>query len=170
MIRVLRWGCAVIVGGLIPGFVLAQAAPDQDEPLRLGIIASYSGPYADYGRQFDAGMAVYLDKHDGKVAGRKVDILRRDTAGPAPDLARRHAQELIVRDRVHIISGLDFSPNALAVAPVVTQGKTPTIVMNAAASGIPSRSPYMARVAFTVQQVTVPMARWLLQQQGVETV
>ena len=164
MKRILRWGCAAILCGLVPGFALAQKNADQDEPLRLGIIASYSGPYADYGRQFDAGMAVYLDEHDGKIAGRAVDIRRRDTSGPAPDLARRHAQELIVRDRVHIISGLDFSPNALAVAPIVTQGKTPTIVMNAAASGIPSRSPYMARVAFTVQQVSVPMARWLLQQ------
>lgn len=168
MQRILRWVVAVVLCG--PGLwsFAAQANPP-DEPLRLGIIASYSGPYADYGRQFDAGMAVYLDEHDGRVAGRKVEILRRDTAGPAPDLARRHAQELIVRDRVHVISGLDFSPNALAVAPVVTQGKTPTIVMNAAASGIPSRSPYMARVAFTVQQVTVPMAQWLLQQ-GVESV
>lgn len=169
MQRVLNWSRIVIVCGLVSGGGVVHAGPDQNEPLRLGIIASYSGPYADYGRQFDAGMAVYLDEHDGQVAGRTVDIRRRDTAGPAPDLARRYAQELIVRDQVHIISGLDFSPNALAVAPVVTQGKTPTIVMNAAASGIPSKSPYMARVAFTVQQVTVPMARWLLQQ-DVQTV
>lgn len=146
----------------------AGAASGQLEPLRIGVIATYSGPYADYGRQFDAGMAVYLDEHDGKVAGRPLEIIRRDTGGPAPELARRHAQELIVRDRVHLISGLDFSPNALAVAPVVTQGKTPTIIMNAAASGLPAKSPYMARVAFTIQQVTVPMAQWL-RQQGVNT-
>lgn len=169
MQRILRWGGAVVLAG----FALGLAGPvsgGSDDVVRLGIIASYSGPYADYGRQFDAGMATYLDQHDGKLGGRKVHILRRDTGGAAPDLARRHAQELIVRDRVHLISGLDFSPNALAVAPVVTQGKTPTIVMNAAASGIPSRSPYMARVAFTVQQVTVPMAQWLLQQQDVKSV
>lgn len=164
MQTILRWGVAAGLCVLGAWGSAATADVGHDDPLRVGIIASYSGPYADYGRQFDAGMAVYLDEHDGKVAGRTVDIRRRDTAGPAPDLARRHAQELIVRDRVHVISGLDFSPNALAVAPVVTQGKTPTIVMNAAASGIPSKSPYMARVAFTVQQVTVPMARWLRQQ------
>src|SRR5690625_3611598 len=157
------WGAS-----LVSASSSTQAGDGQD-PLRLGIIASYSGPYADYGRQFDAGMAVWLDEHDGKIAGRPVEIVRRDTGGPAPDLARRHAQELIVRDRVHVISGLDFSPNALAVAPVVTRGKTPTLIMNAAASGIPMKSPYMARVAFTIQQVTVPMATWL-RQQGVETV
>lgn len=163
MHALLRWGFVAIGLGL-PWLTLVAAASEVDEPLRLGIIATYSGPYADYGRQFDAGMAVYLHEHGGKVAGRRVDIQRRDTAGPGPDLARRHAQDLIVRERVHMISGLDFSPNALAVAPVVTQGKTPTIIMNAAASGIPSKSPYMARVAFTVAQVTEPMAHWLLQQ------
>lgn len=159
----LRWGFIAIVFGL-PWPSVAEADSQVNEPLRLGIIATYSGPYADYGRQFDAGMAVYLHQSDGKLGGRTVDIRRKDTAGPAPDLARRHAQELIVRDRVHMITGLDFSPNALAVAPIVTQGKTPTIIMNAAASGIPSKSPYMARVAFTVQQVTAPMAQWLAQQ------
>lgn len=166
---IFRSGLTAVLCTLGLGLPLVHAGAGPDEPLRLGIIASYSGPYADYGRQFDAGMAVYLDEHGGKVAGRAVDIRRRDTAGPAPDLARRHAQELIVQDRVHVISGLDFSPNALAVAPVVTQGKTPAIVMNAAASGIPARSPYMARVAFTVQQVTAPMASWLLQQ-GIQDV
>lgn len=165
---ILRWGRAFFLCGAVLGLG-NHACAGTDEPVRLGIIASYSGPYADYGRQFDAGMATYLDQYGGKLAGRRVEIIRRDTGGPAPDLARRHAQELIVRDRVHFISGLDFSPNALAVAPVVTQGKTPTVVMNAAASGIPLRSPYMVRVAFTVQQVTVPMAQWLLQQ-GVESV
>lgn len=136
----------------------------RDASLRLGVIASYSGPYADYGRQFDAGMTVYLHQHDGKLAGRDVRILRKDTGGAAPELARRHAQELIVRDRVHFIAGLDFSPNAAAVAPVVSQGRTPTVIMNAAASGLPGLSPYMARVAFTVQQVAAPMADWVLRQ------
>lgn len=163
MQRILRWGRAVFLCGSVLGLT-APAAAEHGDSVRLGIIASYSGPYADYGRQFDAGMATYLEQTGGKLGGRQVEIIRRDTSGPAPDLARRHAQELIVRDRVDLISGLDFSPNALAVAPVVTQGKTPTVVMNAAASGIPLKSPYMARVAFTVQQVTVPMAQWLLQQ------
>lgn len=148
-------------GMALLGSAMAQAG---DAPLRIGIIASYSGPYADYGRQFDAGMAVYLDEHNSQIAGRSVDIIRKDTSGAAPDLARRHAQELIVRDRVDVISGLDFSPNALAIAPVLSQAKTPAIVMNAAASGITLKSPYMARVAFTVQQVSAPMALWMRDQ------
>jgi branched-chain amino acid transport system substrate-binding protein len=138
---------------------LAQAA---EEPLRVGMIATYSGPYADYGRQFDAGVALYLKEHGGKVAGRTVEVIKKDTAGPAPDTAKRLAQELIVRDRVSILTGLDFSPNAYAVAAVATQAKIPTLVMNAASSGITSSSPYVARLSFTVQQVADPMARYML--------
>lgn len=137
---------------------VAQAA----EPLRIGLIATYSGPYADYGRQFDAGVALYLKEHGGKIAGRTVEIVKKDTAGPAPDAAKRIAQELIVRDKVNVLTGLDFSPNAYAVGAVAAQAKVPVVVMNAASSGITTSSPYVARVSFTVQQMADPMARWML--------
>jgi branched-chain amino acid transport system substrate-binding protein len=143
------------------GALSAQAA---DEPLRIGLIATYSGPYADYGRQFDAGVALYLKEHGGKIAGRPVEVIKKDTAGPAPDAAKRIAQELVVRDKVSVLTGLDFSPNAYAVAAIATQAKIPTLVMNAASSAITGSSPYVARLSFTVQQVTDPMARWMVKQ------
>lgn len=140
-------------------FASAHAA---DEPLRIGLIGTYSGPYADYGRQFDAGVALYLKERGGKIAGRTVEVIKKDTAGSAPDVAKRLAQELVVRDKVHILTGLDFSPNAYAVAAIATQAKIPTVVMNASSSAIPASSPYIARLSFTVQQVSDPMARWML--------
>lgn len=144
-------------------FVLAQVARADDQ-LRIGVIASYTGAYADYGRQFDAGMAVYLKEHGGKIGGKTVQIVNRDTAGAAPALAKRFAQELVVQDKVNLITGLDFSPNAYAVAAVASQAKVPVIVMNAASSAITASSPYVARVSFTVQQVSAPMAGWALKQ------
>ncbi|OUL99824.1 ABC transporter substrate-binding protein [Variovorax sp. JS1663] len=132
--------------------------------MRIGLIATYSGPYADYGRQFDAGIALYLKEHGGKIGGRPVEIVKKDTGGPAPDAAKRIAQELVVRDKVSVLTGLDFSPNAYAVGAVATQAKVPTIVMNAASSAITTSSPYIARLSFTVQQVTDPMARYMLKQ------
>ncbi len=145
------------------------SAHAEDGKLRIGLIATYTGPYADYGRQFDAGIALYLKEHGGKIDGKEVEIIRKDTAGPAPDVAKRLAQELVVRDKVSFITGLDFSPNAYAVAAVSTQSKTPTIIMNAASSGITKSSPYIARLSFTVQQVSAPMASWMLKQ-GIKNV
>ena len=140
---------------------VAGAAHAQDA-LKIGLIGTYSGPYADYGRQFDAGVALYLKEHGNKIAGRPVEIIKKDTAGPAPDASKRIAQELVVRDKVQILTGLDFSPNAYAVAAVATQAKIPTVVMNASSSAITTSSPYVARLSFTVQQVSDPMARWML--------
>lgn len=132
------------------------------DTVRVGMIATYSGPYADYGRQFDAGVALYLKESGGTLGGKKAEIIKKDTGGAAPDASKRIAQELLVREKVNFITGLDFSPNAYAIAPLVTQAKIPTVVMNASSSAITTSSPYMARVSFTVQQVSDPMARWML--------
>lgn len=140
---------------------LMPVGAQETAPLKIGLIASYSGPYADYGKQFDSGIALYLKESGGKLGGRKVEIIRKDTAGPAPDVAKRLAQELIVRDKVELLTGLDFSPNAYAVAQIATQAKIPTLVLNASSSAITTSSPYVARLSFTVQQVSAPMAQWL---------
>jgi len=153
-----------LLGAAILACAAAHAPAFAQDALRIGLIATYSGPYADYGRQFDAGVALYFKEHGGKIAGRPVEIIKKDTAGPAPDAAKRIAQELIVRDKVSVLTGLDFSPNAYAVGAIATQAKIPTIVMNAASSAITGSSPYIARLSFTVQQVTDPMARYMLKQ------
>ncbi|MFY8106442.1 MAG: ABC transporter substrate-binding protein [Elstera sp.] len=150
----------VITTALVALSVPAGAA----DPLKIGVIASYSGAYADYGKQIDGGMAVYLAETGGTLGGRPVTFIRKDTAGPAPDLANRFAKELIIRDKVDLIVGLDFSPNAIAIAPVLTEAKVAAVVMNAASSVIPSRSPYIVRTSFTLAQVSAPMASWALRQ------
>ena len=53
-----------------------------------------------------------------------------------------------------------MTPNALAVAPLATQAKTPMIIMNAASSIITTKSPYVARFSMTLPQVTEPIALW----------
>jgi branched-chain amino acid transport system substrate-binding protein len=147
---------------------LAAPAIAQADPLRIGMIVTYTGPYADYGRQMDNGMGVWLARRNGLVGGRKVAFVKRDTAGAAPDLAIRIAREFATRDKVDIVMGLDFSPNAIAVAPTLTQAKLPCLVLNAAASVIPGRSPYIARLSFTVGQVSAPMGTWAARQ-GIKT-
>lgn len=139
---------------------VATRAGAADPPIRIGVIASYSGAYADYGRQFDAGMALWLAENGGRLAGRPVEIVRRDAPGAQPELAKRLAQELVVRDKVNVLAGLDFSPNAFAVGAVAREARIPAIVMNAASSGITTQSPFVARVSFTVRQVSDPMGRW----------
>jgi branched-chain amino acid transport system substrate-binding protein len=130
--------------------------------IKVGVIAEFSGPFAAYGQQIEAGMKAYLKQYGDTVAGKKIELITRDTGGPAPEVAKRFAQELITRDKVQFLAGFGLTPNAMAVAPVVTEAKVPMIISNAATSVITTRSPYIARVSMTIPQVSAPMAEWAL--------
>jgi branched-chain amino acid transport system substrate-binding protein len=132
------------------------------QTIKVGVIGEFSGPFADYGGQIEAGMKAYMKQHGDTVAGKKIELIIRDTKGAAPDLAKRFAQELITRDKVQILAGFGLTPNAMAVAPVVTEAKVPMIISNAATSAITTKSPYIARVSHTIPQYTAPMAQWAL--------
>jgi len=138
---------------------LAGVAQAQDT-IKLGLVAEFSGPFADYGGQIYGGMKAYIKQHGDTVAGKKIEIIQRDTTGPAPEVAKRLAQELVTRDNVDFLVGFGLTPNAMAAAPVATEAKKPMIIMNAATSIITTKSPYIARVSMTLPQVTQPMALW----------
>src|ERR1700690_1151874 len=118
---------------LAAGSAFAQAT------VKIGVVAEFSGPFADYGTQIVGGMKAYLKLNGDVFGGKKVEIVMRDTTGPAPDIAKRLAQELITRDHVDILAGFGLTPNALAVAPVSVEAKIPMVIMNAATSVITTR-------------------------------
>src|SRR5262245_30455214 len=130
--------------------------------IKLGLIASFSGPFADVGKQIENGMKAWMKEHGDTVAGKKIEILRRDTTGPVPDVAKRLAQELVTRDKVDFLVGFGFTPEALAAAPVATEGKTPMVIMNAATSIITTKSPYVVRISLTLPQISAPMGDWAI--------
>jgi branched-chain amino acid transport system substrate-binding protein len=140
----------------------ASFAIGAQAPIKVGVIAEFSGPFAAYGQQIEAGMKAYMKQHGDTVGGRKIELITRDTGGPAPEVAKRFAQELITRDKVQFLAGFGLTPNAMAVAPVATEAKVPMIISNAATSAITTRSPYVARVSMTIPQVSAPMAQWAL--------
>jgi branched-chain amino acid transport system substrate-binding protein len=139
---------------------IVGAAPAQaQETIKVGIIASFSGPFASSGAEIEGGIRAYLKQHGDTVAGKKIELISRDTTGPAPEIAKRLAQELVVRDKVDFLVGFGLTPEALAVAPIATR-RNADDHHNAATSIITTKSPYIARVSFTINQVTAPMATW----------
>jgi branched-chain amino acid transport system substrate-binding protein len=140
--------------------LLHSAAAAQQPPLRIGLVYSFSGPFALAGAQVDAAINLFMKRHGDVVAGRKVEIVRRDTTGPAPDVARRLAGELVTREKVDILTGIDFTPNAVAIAAVSTEAKIPVFSMNAGSSVFLPKAPYGARFSFSVPQQAVPLASW----------
>ena len=92
--------------------------------VKIGVIMPYSGQFADTATQIDNGIKLYMKQHGDTVAGKKIEIIRKDVGGIAPDVAKRLAQELVVRDKVDILGGLRRSrPNALAVGRRLRRGE-----------------------------------------------
>jgi branched-chain amino acid transport system substrate-binding protein len=139
------------------GTVASTAA---QETVKIGLILAYSGQFADPSAQMDNGIKLYLRQHGDTVAGKKVELIRRDTGGIAPDVAKRLAQELIVRDKVDVLAGFALTPNALAVGDVSAQAKKFMVNMNAATAIITTKSPYMVRTSFTVPQLNETLGAW----------
>jgi len=96
--------------------------------------------------------------------GITVDLITRDDGGPNPDVSKRLTQELITREHVKIITGVAWTPNAAAMAPLLTEAKVPLVDSNAAGVSITRMSPYIVRVSFTLWQTSYPMAEWAAQQ------
>lgn len=120
------------------------------ETIKIGIINAYSGQFADPAAQLDAGIDLYLQLHGNEIAGRTIEIIRKDTGGIAPDVAKRLAQELIVRDNVDILAGNLLTPNALAVGDVSAEAEKFMVVMNATTPVIITKSDYMIRTTSPV--------------------
>jgi branched-chain amino acid transport system substrate-binding protein len=130
------------------------------DPVRIGLVVPKTGPFASTGRQVEAACRLYMQQNGDTAGGRKLELLVRDDTGTAPELTKRLAQELVVRDQVNVLAGFGLTPLAFAAAPVATETKVPMIVMGAATSAIPQRSPFIVRSGFTLPQVTAPLAEW----------
>jgi len=130
--------------------------------VKIGVIAEFTGPFADYGTQIYNGMKTYIKLNGDTFGGKKVEFVVKDTTGASPELAKRLAQDAVTLDKVDILAGFGLTPNALATAPVATEAKKPMVVMNAATSVITKQSPYVVRLSHTLPQDTMPMAQWAL--------
>ncbi len=158
-----------MVRQFVIGAVLLAAAPAwAQQTIKIGMINVLSGQFADAGAQLDNGVKTYMKQHGDTVAGKKIEIIRRDVGGVAPDVAKRFAQELVVREQVDILAGFLLTPNALAAGDVSAEAKKFMVVMNAATSIIITKSPYMIRTSVTLPQVMETFGTWAATKGGLK--
>jgi len=127
--------------------------------IKVGVIGTMSGPYALFGKNFKMGIDAWVAEHGNKVGNHTVEFIYRDEESPNPAKSKALAQELLVKDKVQYLAGVYFTPDAMAIAPLLDESKTPLVVMNAATSAIVQKSPYIVRTSFTMWQNTVPAAK-----------
>src|SRR2546421_12609763 len=107
-----------------------SAAAASAQTVKIGFITSYSGLNGNLGPYMERAVKLYLKQHEKELGGVKVELLTRDDTGPNPDKARQLAQELVVRGKVNRLAGVIVTPNAMAMAPIATEGTDPFAIMN----------------------------------------
>jgi branched-chain amino acid transport system substrate-binding protein len=147
----------VAVAVLAAGALVAGGAQAQ-EPLKIGLVMPMTGVLGPVGHQAVAGAKLYMVQHGDTVAGRKIELIVRDDAS-MPDAARRLTQELLAVDKVAILGG-GATPSVLAIAPLVNESKTATVVMVSGTSIVTEKSNYFVRTSWTHAQQASVLAEW----------
>ena len=145
--------------GLTAALLVATAANAQNT-IKIGLIMAYSGQFADTAAQIDNGIKLYMKQKGDTVAGKKIEIIRKDTGGPNPDVAKRLAQELVVRDNVDILAGFTLTPEAMAASDISAEAKKFMVIMNAATSIIVTKSDFSARTSVTLPMIGNTAGTW----------
>ncbi|MGB7259133.1 MAG: ABC transporter substrate-binding protein [Pseudolabrys sp.] len=139
---------------------LAAVSAHGQGTIKIGLILPYSGQFADAAAQEDNAIKLYMKQHGDTVAGKKIEIIRKDTGGINPPVAKRLAQELVTRDNVDVLAGFVLTPNAMAAGDISSEAKKFMVVMNAATAIITTKSPYMARTSLTIPQLNEAFGKW----------
>jgi branched-chain amino acid transport system substrate-binding protein len=150
----------IAAAGLLASAVGLGTAQAQ-ETVKIGLVIAMTGQQASTGKQIKAAVDLYMKEHGDTVAGKKIQVILRDSAS-VPDNSKRLAQELIVNDKVNVLAGFEVTPAAMVVAPLATEAKVVELVMAAGTSVITERSPYIARTSFTLPQSSVIIADYAL--------
>src|SRR5947207_12719358 len=105
------------------GLALAAAGAFA-QTIKIAFITSYSGLNGNLGPYMEGGMRLYQKEHQKELPpGVNIEFLIRDDTGPNPHTLKQLVQELIVRDKVNLLAGVIFTPNAMAIAPLATEAK-----------------------------------------------
>ncbi|HEX4042393.1 MAG TPA: ABC transporter substrate-binding protein, partial [Xanthobacteraceae bacterium] len=151
---------AVCATAVIAASTGIGAAAAQDT-IKIGIVVPMTGTSGAVGREISDATHLYMAQHGDTVAGKKIELIIKDDQS-VPDNAKRLAQELIVNDHVNFL-GAGLTPSAMAMAPIATQAKVPTVVLVSGTSIVTEKSPYYVRTSFTLGQQSGIIADWAIQ-------
>jgi branched-chain amino acid transport system substrate-binding protein len=139
-------GIQLLTAALLAGFAAGTLA----QTVKVGVVLPYSGVGAEFAQQVDRGIQTFMKLNPNAFGPYKVELIKRDSKNPSGAEAKTAVQELIVQDKVDILTGFIYSPDAIASAQLATEAKKPMVIMNAGTAWITNLSPMIARVSFSM--------------------
>ncbi|MBJ3775834.1 ABC transporter substrate-binding protein [Acuticoccus mangrovi] len=139
----------------------AAPARAQEDPVKIGFLATMSGPPGIIGKHLYDGFMLAINQAKAEAGGRPIEVIAVDDE-LKPDLAVAKAQELIERDEVDFVAGIVFSNILMAVFRPITESETFLIGGNAGTSTVAGRrcSPYFFSTSYQNDQVHAVMGKY----------
>ena len=113
--------------------LLGGPAISQEEPVKIGMITTLSGPAGYLGQDIRDGFQLAVDMPGGQFEGRKPQILVEDDGGK-PGQAKQIADRFLKTNNVKIFTGIVFGNVAFAVLPDVLDADAIYVSTNTASA------------------------------------
>jgi branched-chain amino acid transport system substrate-binding protein len=116
----------------------AASTASAQEKLKIGMMATLSGPAAVLGQHMRDGFQLGLQHLGGKLGGLEVEVVVADDE-LKPDVGVQKIKGLLERDQVDVVVGVIFSNVMMAIAKPVFDSKTVLVSPNAGPSPLAGR-------------------------------
>jgi branched-chain amino acid transport system substrate-binding protein len=126
--------------------------------VKIGMVMPLTGTLARAGKQVVAGARLYMAEHGNTVAGKHIELIVKDD-GTSFDLGKRLIQQAVVNHEFDVLAG-GTTGDLMASAPIITDGKMPTVIMLSSTSAVVDKSPYFVRTSCTLAQSSAIAAEW----------
>ena len=160
------YGLATVIAGIL----LSQATLGQNNPIKIGFIATFTGPVGGSGTELRNGFDLGIEELGGKLGGRPVQVIYGDD-NTKPDIGRQLADKMIESDRVNLLSGMMFTAVTLAAIKPAFDANIPVLSVNTGPAQLAGKgcNPLFYNVVNQNQQ-TAEAIGLLLNQKDIKTV
>src|SRR5438874_3752632 len=161
--RVFRVAASLTLVALALPLLLATATGAQSGPIKIGMLAPLTGPFAATGKDMVSGTELYLDEIGRQMGGRKIELIVEDDEGN-PATALNKSRKLVEQDKIHRLTGGLLANVGYALQPYVDGQRIPTTFPVIAADDITQRKPakWIVRTGWTTSQPMHPFAEWVV--------
>ena len=95
-------------------FVTGLTAPSLADDIKVGLLATFEGPFTVLGEDGQRGAITAVEEMNGTVAGKKIQIIK-GSSDATPDSAVRAARKLVEQDGVKVLVGPLSGDEGLAI-------------------------------------------------------
>lgn len=121
--------------GILSAAVLALSvsAAYAEDPLKIGMITTLSGPAGYLGQDIRDGFQLAIDQNKGQLGGKSVELVVEDD-GLKPGNAKQIADKMLTDQGIKLFTGMVFANVAFAALPDILDGDAVYVSANTASA------------------------------------